>query len=164
MVGQIDSHGLRSHFVVPDRFKCASVGGIDQHHDNGDADSRYNERIQHALECRITSQKVGAVGQRSQLIPLEYGTDDLRESQRSDSQIVALQAEDRKADQICEYRRNRACCDQRHDYRNCKLDDAAVKILIYKLSLLYRNSQYAVGIRSKKHKTCLTQGKQSCKS
>ena len=62
MMGQIDTHGLRSDFIITDGLERTAIGRVNQHHDNGDTDARYHERIQHGLEGREISEQVGAVG------------------------------------------------------------------------------------------------------
>ena len=118
MMGQIDTHGLRSDFIITDGLERTAIGGVNQHHDNGDTDARYHERIQHGLEGREISEQVGAVGQRAQLIPLEYRTDDLRKAQSRDSQIIALQTQYRQTDEVSEDRSHDTARNQGQGYRN----------------------------------------------
>ena len=68
---QVDPHRLRRDLIIADRLKCSAIGRVDQKHDQRDAKSRENNREQRRFVGREFTQNVGAVGDRSQRVPLE---------------------------------------------------------------------------------------------
>ena len=44
MLEQVDAHGLGGDLIVPDGLEGPAVGGVDQQHDDGDADADDHER------------------------------------------------------------------------------------------------------------------------
>ena len=95
MLKQVDAHRLRRDLILADRLKGASIGGVDQQHHDPDAHCHQQEghkggKAQHHLPIGVLDveageggkalQRVGAVGDRAQPVPLEDGPDDLRKA------------------------------------------------------------------------------------
>ena len=115
VAGQVDAHGLGGDFIVADGLEGAAVAGIDQQHDQADAHARDQEgngggKVERYFALRDFEVEIVEGGEDTcsmleplvigaQLVPLEDGADDLREAQRGNGQIVALETEHRQADQ-----------------------------------------------------------------
>ena len=141
---QVDAHGFRGDLIVPNGFERPAVGGVNQHHDNGDADSRQQEGHEAAQPQAHLSgvvldieagkgwealQGIGAVGHRPQLIPLEHGPDNLAEPQCRDSQIIALEPQRGDADDNTEDARHNPRQDNgQHKGGKPRQGDAFMKI------------------------------------
>ena len=164
MVSQIYPHSLRRNFIIPNSFKSPSISGIDQHHNQGNADSRHHKGKDYRSKRREVPKQVGTIGNGSQLIPLEHRTDDLRKSQSRNRQVITLQTQYRKSDEVSKGSRHNSSRNESHRNRKRELNDSSVKILIYTVSGLHRNSQNGVSISTQQHKARLAQGKQSGKS
>ena len=164
MLKQVDAHGLGGDLVVPYGLEGPAVGGIHQHHDDGDAQAGYRKGEEHAGEGGEAAQQVGAVGDGPQGVPLEEGPDDLRKAQRGDGQVIAFEPQHRQADQEGEEGGRQARQDQGHRHGQGKLDQAPVKVLVYRVPGLGGDGEDAVGIGADQHKARLAQGKQAGKA
>ncbi len=131
VLGQVDAHGLGGHLILPDGLEGPAIGGVDQQHHDPDAHCHQQEghkggKAQHHLPIGVLDveageggkalQRVGAVGDRAQPVPLEDGPDDLRKAQGGDGQVVALQPQHRQADKPGDHRRHTARQDQRRQH------------------------------------------------
>ena len=180
MVRKVDAHGLSRHFIVADRLEGAAVGGVHQQHDA--RDKRAGK--QHVRACTgeigIALEQVRAVGDGTERVPLEEGAQDLGEAERCNGEIIALETQHRKTDQIRKQRRDQTADEQRREHahgradrlaqkageklRNGELDKTAVKVLIHAGALGDGNAQHRIGICTEEHKACLTEGKQTGKA
>ena len=169
---QIDTHGLRGNLIVPDRLERPAVAGIQQQHDQPDADARDQERNQRGqidrhvalrvpdieiIEVRIQAQHIGSVCQRTHVVPLNHHAHDLREAERGDRQIVALQPQNRETDQQREERRREPRHDQRHHNGHGELNKPAVIILIHDGPALHRDGEDRVNIGADHHEARLAE-------
>ena len=161
MPRQIDAHGLGGDLIVPDGLERPAVGGVDEQHDQQDAHTGDGGVGHHVLRRGEVVQRVGAVGQRAELAQLHQPADDLREAQRGDGQIVALQPQHRQANEECEERGHHACRQQRQHQRHLKLHQTVAVVAEHGAPQLHRDGQDRVGISAQQHEARLTQRKQA---
>lgn len=164
MLHQVDAHGLRCDLILPDGLERPPVGGIDEQHDDGDADAGYDKGEQDAVIAGEFPQDVGGIGQRPQLFPLDNGTEDLGKAEGGNGQVVALQAQHRRPDEGSKDRRHQSSQNQRRDLRHLELHNPAVKILVHINTLVYRNGKDGIGIGAQQHKARLPQTEQPGKA
>ena len=164
MLGQVDAHGLGGDLVIPDGDKGPAVGGVDDQHDDADADARHDEGEYHAVKARELPQQVGGVGQGAQLVPLDDGAHDLGKAEGGDGQVVALELQHRQADEPGEEHGHETRQDKAHHHRQAELDPAAFKVLVHGGPGLHGDGEDAVGIGAQHHKARLAQGEQARKA
>ena len=177
MPRQIDAHGLGGDLVVADGLERPPVGGVDEQHDQQDAHAGNGGIGHHAFRRGKVIQRVGAVGQRAELAELHQAADDLRESQRGDGQIVALQPQHRQADKPGDHRRHTARQDQRRQHTQDQTQGAAADQLrqgeihrraavevVDALPVGRGNGQNGVGVGAQQHEARLPQGEQARKA
>ena len=114
MLGQVDAHGFGGDLVLPDGLESPAVGGVDEHHDDDNAENRDEEGEEggqaeehlpapvgevEVVEGGDLSDHIGAVGDGPKGLPLEHRSDDLCKAQGGDGQVVALQTQHRQADE-----------------------------------------------------------------
>ena len=161
---QIDAHGLGGDLVVADGLERPPVGGVDEQHDQQDAHAGNGGVGHHAFRRGKVIQRVGAVGQRAELAELHQTADDLREAQRGNGQIVALQPQHRQANEECEERGHHACRQQRQHQRHLKLHQTVAVVAEHGAPQLHRDGQNGIGIRAQQHEARLTQREQTGKA
>ena len=197
MLGQVDAHGLGGHLVLPDGLKGAAVGGVDQQHDDGDADHRHQHgdkgrQAEHHLAGGVldvevgeggeTFQHIGAVGDGAQGLPLENGAEDLRKAQGRNGKVVALEPQDRQADEVGKARGHQAGQDQPHQNAQHHADAAAhaggaeqqrkgvlqgefhrgaAEQVVNGVFLVHRDGENGVGISAQQHEARLPQREQA---
>ena len=192
MLGQVDAHGLGGHLILPDGLEGPAIGGVDQQHHDPDAHCHQQEghkggKAQHHLPIGVLDveageggkalQRVGAVGDRAQPVPLEDGPDDLRKAQGGDGQVVALQPQHRQADKPGDHRRHTARQDQRRQHTQDQTQGAAAEQLrqgeihcraavevVDALPVGRGNGQNGVGVGAQQHEARLPQGEQARKA
>ena len=177
---EVDAHGLRRDLVVADGLECASVSRIHEQQNDGDEQANQNQVRACAAKIGVALEKVRAVRERAQCVPLEECAHDLGKAQRRDGQIVGLQTKHRQTDQVRNERRNEAADHERHDHTDHgahvlpqntgenfgkrELHNAAVKVLIHARALVDGDAQNGIGVCAKKHEARLTEGKQTRKA
>ena len=164
MLGQVDAHGLGSDLVIADGLEGPAIGGVNEQHNEADADSRHDEREQDGVKAGKAAQQVGGIGQGPKLFPLDDGAHDLGKAQGGNGQIVALQLQHGQADEPGEDGRYDTRQDQAHQQGQAELHDTAIKILVHAQPVRHGNGEDAVGVGADHHEARLAQGKQARKA
>ena len=180
MVREVDAHGLCRDLIVTDGLERAAIGRVHEQQNDGDEQANQNQVRACAAKIGVALEKVRAVRERAQCVPLEERTYDLGKAQRRDGQIVGLQAKDRQTDQISDQCGNKTADHERHDHTDHgtyvlpqntgedlgkrELHDAAVKILVHACALVDGDAQNGIGVCAKEHEACLAEGKQTRKA
>ena len=190
MLKQVNAHCLRRDLVVTDGLERAAIGGIYEQYDDDYSDHRYEERecgaelehlraklYLHIAEGCILAQKVRAVCDNAEAVPLENRAYDLGKAEGRNGEIIALQAQHGDADE----RREHSCGEAGYyDADHCaqkaaqvdaqrvseklgdrKLDSTAVEVLIYRCVLSSRDGEYRIGISADEHKARLAEREQT---
>ena len=132
MVGKVDAHGLGGDLIVADGLERAAIGRVDKQHDDGDADADDHERHERIREIREAAQELRAVGDRRERLQLDKGADNFGKAERRDGQIVALELQNRQADQIRQHRRQQSRQQQRNEHaedRACRIAERVLQRL-----------------------------------
>ena len=132
MVGKVDAHGLGGDLIVADGLERAAIGRVDKQHDDGDADADDHERHERIRKIREAAQELRAVGDRRERLQLDKSADNFGKAERRDGQIVALELQNRQADEIRQHRRQQSRQQQRNEHaedRACRIAERTLQRL-----------------------------------
>ena len=159
MFGKVNTHSLRGDLVFADCFEGTPVRGTEKHHHNEDAKTRYDEGRIERGETGDHFQPQRAVGNGIQRRAADGDTHDLREAQRRDGEIVALQAKYRGADEQSKESGNETGQDHGHGNGHTDIGNGVVDPVKVKddASGFHGNGQNTEGISAERHKAGLPQ-------